>query len=187
MRILAGMILCLAAATAVAMPTIGIYAEESAEVCEVDIQGGENRQVWILVLLDSSEFSGGITAAEFRIDNLPAEGGYPLGVISPSWTSGVTVGDIFTDFSIAWTSPQYPPIVVVGSVVFQAFDANWIGDQHVMTVAEGGICGCIVVVDDFFQEHEAFGGRFTFNCDYDCGCGGFQSTASDWGQVKTLY
>jgi len=187
MKLLPGILICLIAATASATAVIGVYAGETGEICEADIDAGGNVTLLILARIDPFEFSGGITAAEFRIDNLPSGGGYPEGVISPQWTSTVVVGDLFTDFSIAWSSPQYGPLVTIGSVNFQAFDGGWIGTQRAMEVMEGDVCGCIAVVDDYLVAHEAAGGRFTFNCGYDCGCGGIQSTESDWGEVKTLY
>ena len=186
MKLMTGILLCLMSATASGTAVIGVFADEDGLACDADIQGGQSATLWIMVRIDPFEFSGGITAAEFRIDNLPSNG-YPEGIITPHWTSTVTVGDLSGDFSIAWPSPQYGPLVTVGSVNFQAFDGAWIGAQHVLTVVEGDICDCIAVVDDLFVAQGAAGGRFTFNCGYDCGCGGIQSAESDWGELKQMY
>lgn len=178
--------LALMSSVAGAESWIGMFADDAATICDAEIGPGVPVDAFLYAVIDPSDFPNGITAAEFRLDNYPEAGAD--GMISESFSSPVNIGTLGWDFSIAWSSPQAPGNVHIGTLTFIAFTGNWIGADHLITVVEGNDCECLVVVDENYIQHDVGGGMFTFNCTGDCIC--YDGTASEetsWGAVKALF
>ncbi len=175
-------------AAAQGVPTIGIYEDVDYTICYGDVEVYVAHDVFVVANL-TPEIPG-ITAVEFRVDNLPEENP-ALGIRTDSWTSTLVIGDLGYDIAIAWDSMQPGPWVLIGTLSFFMIDPTWIGADHLMTVAPGLTCDCLVVVDDVFEEHDADGGWFTFNCSNptDCLCFDDLTATEDasWGTIKALY
>ncbi len=152
---------------------IGLYAQLDATDCDEPLAEGQTVDVHVLAVLPSFGDSIGITAAEFRIDNLPPVG--DDGIYTAVWSSPLTIGDITESFAIAWTEPQYGPIVHIGTISFHAITPDWVGEDHLLRVAPAIYSGYLVVVDDEFNEIPVAGSYFTFNCSVpeECECGVF--------------
>ncbi|MBC8366195.1 hypothetical protein H8E52_02175 [bacterium] len=170
---------------------IGVFADDQGGACTTTIMPYVPVDIFIVAILTET-FDGGITAAEFKIDNWVGNPGYPIGITAMSYTSDLIIGAIDDDFSIAWNAPQGAGngIVLIGSANLTMFDAAWIGPDHMMTVAAGNSCACLVTVDDIFEIHNAQGGLFWFNCSVpeDCVC--LLETATEetsWSSVKALF
>lgn len=150
---------------------IGMFdSETGGEICYADIAVGAPTSVFVGAVIGEGDFPYGITAAEFRVEGMPQNGYEFGGIITPVWTSEVTVGDLDWDFSIAWSSPQMGPFVLIGQVDFLMLDPAWVGMDHVMEVMQGNTCECLVLVDDQFVAYDVDGGMFTFNCTGECLC-----------------
>ena len=170
---------------------IGLYADEAATVCYATIMPGEPVPTYIIATLTQLA-DVGIVAAEFKIDNLPPNGYAFGGMVTVYPTSDVVIGDLYTDFSIAWPTPQGAGTgyVLIARVEFLSFDPAWVGADQLMQVVEGETCNCLVVVDDVFVSYDAIGGSFWGNCTNpeDCQC--IEDTATQdasWGSVKALF
>ena len=170
---------------------IGMFAGDPSDpICLADIAPGAPVPVYIVAVVSEYDFPNGITAAEFRVDNLPPNGYEFGGIISETWSSEVTVGELGWDFSIAWVTPQPGPFVAIGQLDFLMLDPDWIGEDHVMKIREGNACECLVMVDELFLTQDVFGGWWTWNCTeyWFCPCIGWTAAQdSDWGAVKALY
>ena len=170
---------------------IGLYADQDATICYATIAPGAQTSTYVMATLTQLADEG-ITAAEFKIDNLPpsdyAQGG--LVMVTPS--SEVVVGDLWTDFSIAWAAPVGvgTGLVLIAQVDFLSFNPTWCGPDHMMQVVEGDTCACLVVVDPAFQAVDAIGGTFWGNCSNPEECVCIEDTATQdasWGSVKALF
>jgi hypothetical protein len=180
-------LLMLAAMTSLASADfIGIFADDQGVECQAAIVAYEPLVVHVMAYIPN--VPGGITAVEFSVANYPGSPGYPTGTATPAWDSDLVIGDISFDISIAFSEPQYGPFAHIGTIEFLMFDPAWIGNDHVMAVAPGNDCECLVVVDDLFEIIEVDGGIFTFNCTGTCVC--LEETAtqdSSWSAVKSLF
>ncbi len=170
---------------------IGIFADEQADACTGVVMPYTPSDIFIMAILTET-FDGGITAAEFKVGNWMGSPGYPTGTATVTATSDLVIGQLDTDFSIAWSSPQGAGngLVLIASVQILAFDGAWIGPDHRLEVMEGDDCGCLVTVDDVFEQIQAQGGLFWFNCSVpeDCVC--LEETATEetsWSSVKALF
>jgi hypothetical protein len=185
-KLMVALLLVLVSSTAFAQnPTIGIYEDVDYSFCYGDIEVFVQKTIYVTAWLPPE--IAGITAVEFKIDNLPAAG---LGIVTPAWSSPLVIGDPAWDISVAWAGPQAGPWVQIGTLSFLMIDAAWIGPDYVMTIMEGNDCECLVVVDDNFVEFPADGGMYTFNCSNPDQCECFDSIpteATNWGSVKALY
>lgn len=163
---------------------IGIFGDTDATICSGDLLPYVPMDVYVIAVLSDLE---SITTAEFKIDNWPGSPGYPTGQATASWTSELTIGSIDEDFSIAWSTPQAGPNVLIGTISFLAFDPAWIGADHMLTIAEGDNCNCLVLVDAAYDTFDVAGWSFVFNCTGDdCGCT-IATEETSWGSLKALY
>ena len=104
---------------------IGIFDNaEGVAICHADIQLGVPQALYLMAVLAPAEFPDGITAAEFRVDNLPPNDCAEGGIITENWSSEVVVGDLDWDFSIAWPTPQLAPQVLIGELEFLMLDSH---------------------------------------------------------------
>ncbi len=181
-------LLSLLVSPAFAWDVLGIWYDMDTDDCTANIILFEPLEVHVAARIHT--IPGGVTAAEFRIANYPGNPGYPIGVATENWATDLTIGDVSWDFSIAFSEPQLPPWVYLGSIEFIMFDPNWIAENHIMFVAPGYDCDCLVLVDNNFELVSVTGGWFCFNADdYDCACSGIPTALeeSDWSRVKTLF
>ena len=171
---------------------IGMYADMDATICQGPIAPGAPTSYYVIATLTQLA-DVGITAAEFKIDNLPISDYAAGGFVTPEWTSAVTVGDPWTDFSIAWSTPQGAGtgLVHIGTLSFLCFNPAWVGADHMMEFVEGDTCQCLVVVDEAFVSVTAIGGKFWANCTdpAQCQCIEEPTATQDtsWGSVKALF
>jgi len=161
---------------------IGLYADTGATTRFAGIAPYTPLDTYLIAIVpDTGPISGGITAAEFKMENWPSNPGYPVGNITITATSDLVLGGLDTDYSIAWAEPQGAGggLVLIATVNFLMFDAGWIPQGHVTTPVAGDDCACLVVVDNLYEIHNAIGLPFYFS-----------ATAADessWSQVKSLY
>ncbi len=172
-------------------PVIGIFADETpaAENCYATITPYVPTMLYVIATWDVGAMGQGITAAEFKIDNFPTNDGYPDGTVTVNHTTDLIIGDIWGDYSAAWSTPQDEGSqFTICSIEVLAFDAAWISGEVVSTVVVGDDCSCLVLVDDLFEIHDATGGKFTFNCGAPpCDCGIVAAEPSTWSSVKALF
>ena len=164
---------------------IGIYADEYATECSADVAVFTTVQIFVVATLGSiSE----LQAAEFSISGYPGGAG---GIVTATWTSTLTIGDVDDSFSIAFTDAQYGSTVLLGTLELFALNDDWPGANHAMSVVAGSISpfDAPVILDGDFEEIEVLGGRFTLNCNSDgnCGCGPEGTATIGWSEVKANY
>ncbi len=188
MKTLAAIALLLLALPVHADTLIGLFADESGDQCWADIEPYVEIELHVLVFLDSYDIYGGLTAAEFRLENWPGNPGYPLGMVTANWNTDLLLGELDDDFSIAFSEPLQGSIVELGTLTLQMFSEDWIEDGQEVVVGPGYDCDCIVVVDGLFEIYEARGLQFTFNCEEACSCiPGATPIESSWSHIKGLY
>ena len=171
--------------------SIGVYANTEASICYADIPVGAQTDIYIIALLtDPAIMASGITAAEFKIDNLPPSDYAQGGLITVTPSSEVVVGDLWTDFSIAWATPQGSGtgVVPIATLGMLPFSPTWCGTDHLMQVVEGETCLCLALVDDAFVEWVGLGGSFWGNCSdiEQCACV-TPTQETSWSDVKSLF
>ena len=150
---------------------IGVFAETTGETCYADAPPYQMVTLHVMAYVPS--YAGvGITAVEFRIDDLPENLGYPYGLITPTWDSPLVIGDPWYGIAIAFAQPQYGVFVHLGTLEIMSFSEDWIGEDQEMRVEASYSSGYLVVVDANYEEHWIMGGQFTFNCSdpYYCTC-----------------
>lgn len=179
----------LAALPVLGTPIIGIYADEAASICDVDVVAYVPVDVYVVAHWTGEEVPGGMTACEFKLENFPQNVGYPTGQVTVTHTTDLVIGTLWTDYSAAWSTPQGAGagIYTIASIEILAFDAEWIGADHVSVVAPGDDCDCLNIVDANFDIVDAVGQQFTFNCSTPpCSCE-TAAEASTWSSVKALF
>ena len=183
-------LLLLVAVSASAVPTIGVYTDELGQTCEANVDPYTPLVLYLIASWSGEEVFGGMTAAEFKIDNFPTNDGFPNGTVTVTADTDLIIGDIWTDWSIAWSEPQggTRSIFTMASVEVLSFDAAWIGTDVVAVIAPGDDCSCLVIVDSEFEIVPAEGQQFTFNCSTapDCDCS-VAVAPSTWSSVKALF
>jgi hypothetical protein len=117
---------------AVGESLIGLYSDTSAEHCGADAVPFSPCSVYVIAVLDNS--ISGLTAAEFRIENLPAAGG---GQITPHWESTLIIGSIADGLAIAFTTAQTGDANLLGRIDFMPVSDGWLGTDHRLLVKEG--------------------------------------------------
>ncbi len=130
------------------LPTLALADYEPAEV-HVVVQLG---------------YIQGLTAAEFRISNLP----YDECFIEEVWDSDLTIGSLGHGFAIAFTEVQPGPLVHLGTLKFTAFEP--VGVDYAMWVYASNQSGIRVIVDENYDTIDAYGWFHAFNCDGYCDC-----------------
>ena len=148
---------------------IGVFADDQGTEWFEEIFPYLPLELHIIALLDDS-WHEGILDAEFKLDNMSSNEGYPVGQITFHYTSDLVAGDLRTNFSIQWTEAQGAGlgIVHIGTMEFLMFDTDWIGYHHHMSVAPGDDCDCISTLRADGERIRAWGCAFIFNCDWDC-------------------
>jgi len=188
MKILAAIAILVLALPVLAESYIGLFADEYGDRCWANIEPFVEVRIHILVFLDSGDLSGGLTAAEFRLENWPGDPGYPLGDTSIEWSSDLVLGQIDENLTIAFSSPQPGPVVKLAGITLQMYSNDWMEEGYRILVDEGLEDGLCAVVNDMFEIFDATGMQFTFNCDPPCSCRpGYNPADSNWSEVKNLY
>ncbi|MCP4548814.1 MAG: hypothetical protein GY835_20335 [bacterium] len=165
---------------------IGLYLDENGTTCGADYTPYNNITIYILLYTDNSD---GVTAAEFRLNNLPA---YPSsGYITFAWNSILHIisgSGVEDNIALAYMNAQYDTWVVLGSMDMMGFATNWLGAEHRITVEKGLDKDKISYVDGNYEEHDLWGSAFTFNGSGDIHfCGQGIPLAANWSKVKSLY
>ena len=165
-------------------PVIGIFEDVDATFCDGTVAQYVEKDCYVYAILPPE--IGAITAAEFRLDNLPMTDG--LGITTPAWTTNLVIGDANTGIALAYANPQPGPLVALGTLTFFMIDALWIGDDHEVWTMPSLSSGVLAVVDDAFNTIDALGYRYTFNCTTECPCEDITATEeTTWGSVKALF
>ena len=168
------------------MPFIGIYADDTAVICQADVFQYVSVPVYLFAILPPS--IPGITAAEFRIDNLPTAG---MGITTYNWNTPLVIGSADYGIALAFAPALPGPNAFLGSISFFPL-AAWPEDFR-MEIMASLDSGNLVVVDLNYNEVPCEPGHwFTFNCtgSLPSGCDCTYSNAAEdatWGQIKALY
>ncbi len=190
-KLLISSLLLLVAMSVSAEPIIGIYTDELGTTCEINTTPYVQFNLYLVATWTGDEVFGGMTATEFKLDNFPTNDGYPIGTVTViANDTDLIIGDIWTDWSVAWSEPQggTRSMFTMATIEILPFDAGWIGADQVTVVAPGDDCSCLVIVDANFDIVDAVGYQFTFNCSTapDCACS-VAVGPSTWSSVKALF
>ena len=167
-------------------PFIGIYAEDMGVICEANVTQYVQVPVYLIAVLPPE--MPGITACEFRIDNLPTSA---MALATYDWNTPLVIGT--ADYGIALAfSPALPgPLAALGSISFFPL-TGWPWDWRVEIMASNE-SGNLVVVDLDYNEVPCEPDHWlTFNCTGSlpggCYCVPFTvAVDATWGQIKALY
>ena len=173
-----------------AAPVIGVYADEMATDCAIQIEPYTTEILYVVASWPVTEFPEGITAIEFKVNGLPLPSEYPIGLIKvfPYETEAV-IGDIWTDYSLAWNEPVGGDKGwwVIATIEITMFSAIWIAeDTHLLPTA-GDSCGCFIVVDHEFEVHDAWGMPSFLRATQELPCGYMEPENESWSDIKVLY
>jgi len=187
-KLLVALMLLAMSSIAGAQPYIGIFADAEGTHCYADMPVGAPVTIHVMACIEDIP---AITAAEFRIDNYTGNPGYPTSIVTQTWNSTLTVGEIDWGFSIAFQSPQPGPMVALGTIEYLTFNPTWIPMDYVMTTDVTMDSGNLVVVDAGFVTIPVGRGTFTFNCTNPEFCPCYDETIptqdASWGAIKALY
>ena len=151
---------------------IGLYTDTDAQLCQAPLDGaGMTVQMRVLAVLPDGV--SGVTAAEFRLANLPESQFPPNGHWEATWNTTLVIGNLEQGIALAFNPPLEGAIVELGTLLFTSYDqADWIGADHTVDVLPSTFGQNLVVVDENFDEIPVGGGHFTFNCGNppDCPC-----------------
>ena len=166
-------------------PVIGIFDNDDAVQCDGIIEAYVARDIFVFAVLTDIP---AITAAEFSISNYVGDLGPACAIVSAAWNTPLVIGDPGFGIALAF-SPALPgPNAFLGSINIFLLDAACIGDDYEMWILASQDSDKLVVVDEQFNEIDAVGYRYTFNCTGECPCE--EGTATDntsWGSVKALF
>jgi len=181
---------------------IGIYTDPDPAASALTLDTIPYTEVFLYLVawwdgLDGTDPVDGITAAEFRVENVPSDDGFPFGDFNFEAASPLIIGELDTSWSIAFDEPKgaadgYFTLGTMGIKAYNFEGAEWVGDDFQMyikhTIPEEGPRAdpLLVVVDDAFEILDANGQGFTINCTTgDCG---FTATrSSNWSTLKALF
>ncbi len=162
---------------------IGLYSDEMASNCAVDLPVYSQVDVYVIATLSSID---GLISAEFKLDNYPSGG-----IITPFWNSPLTIGYLDDDFAIAFGDPQTGSTVILGRLEFMSINQGWPGSDYVVKVAGGSLAPLDepIIVDSDGETIGVSGGRFTFNCTNDtyCTCGDGSTADQNISALKHHY
>jgi hypothetical protein len=168
------------------MPFIGLYADDTAVLCEANVSQYVNTTVYVFVVVPESISL--VPAVEFKVENLPTAA---MAIMTAAWNTPLVIGTVDWDIALAFNPPLTGPAALLGTLTFfplADFGADWR-----MTVAPGNDCDCLVIVDQDYNEIPGeLNHFFTFNCtgalEYGCNCVPTIATENaTWGQIKALY
>lgn len=163
---------------------LGLFADPSATLCAAPTAAYATTSLYVIACLDAIDV---LTAAEFALTGFSLSPGYPLGLCTPQWNSPLVIGTLDEDFAIAFNTPLAGPLALLGRLDFQPFGATWPGPNGQLRVIAGSAREAVILVDSEAVEHDALGGRFTFNCSENCNCGPAGTASLSIGEVKQLY
>jgi hypothetical protein len=170
---------------------IGVFADEDMNSCDAALIPYVPTILYVVAYWDAGPLDEGITAAEFKLDGLPLSEGYPMGTVTVTHSTDLVIGDLWHDYSAAWSEPQGVGAgqFTVCSIEMLMFDVIWVGADQEVIVSAGDDCDCLVLVDSLFEVQDAIGGLFTLNCTTPpCDC--FPPVATEstsWSNVKSLF
>ncbi len=142
-------------------PFLGLYGDQNAVYCELDVPLYQPASVYVTALLPY--WLPGITAAEFAIDNLPASGNG--GIVTYNWNTMLVIGEPGYGVALAF-SPWLPgPLAQLGTIELFPISPNWIGADHRMTIVPSQGSGNMVVVGTDYVEYWCEPGHITLNCE----------------------
>ncbi len=186
-RILLILILCAISSAAFAQdPVIGVFEDIDATICWGDLEVYVTKTIYVTAILPPG--IPAITAAEFRVDHWLGDEGPDCAIVTYNWNTPLVIGDIGWNLALAF-SPSLPgPTAVMGEISYFLLDAACVGTDWHMNVQAGHDSGKLVVVDEAYNEIDADGYFYTFNCTAECWCEHCTAaTATSWGVVKALY
>lgn len=167
-------------------PFIGLYADDAAVLCQADVSVYVSLPVYVFAILPPE--IAGITAAEFRIENLPTEA---LALTTFNWNTPLVIGTAGYGIALAFAPPLPGPAAFMGSISF--FPLMDFGPDFRMKVVPSLDSDNLVVVDLAYNEVPCeLNHIFTFNCTGSLpgGCLCIEGVATEdaaWGQIKALY
>ncbi len=175
-------------ATAQWYPLIGIYGSEAGVTCELDMDPYVQATAYLLAVLPDD--MPGITACEFRIDNLPTP---EMALIFYDWNTPLVIGSAGYGIALAFSPPLIGRAVPLGSI--SLYPLLNIPDDWRLTIEPSYSSGQLLVVDLSYEEIPANGDFLTLNCTgaifWGCNClFPWWTTAvqeNSWGQIKALY
>jgi len=169
------------------LPYIGISSDAEGIICQADVTQYVATQVYVLAYLPPD--IEGITAAEFRIDNLPTEA---MSINTFDWNTDLVIGSPGYGIALAFPDPLMGPLCLLGTISF--FPLADFGPDWRMTIMPSNDSGNNIVVDLDFIGHPCSADPFffTFNCTGalpgGCDCTvGIATEDATWGQIKALY
>jgi len=168
---------------------IGVYTDENPANSETNANVVEYipTTIYVVAYWETGDVGEGITAAEFAIRNLPGSPGYPTGTTTITDSSDLVIGDLYTNYAIAYSVPMGGASnrMTIATIEILAFDPTWIGQDVKLFVIHGDSSGKLVVVDSDFEIVHSNGQGFTLNCSAECD---FTSSASStWSLVKSTF
>jgi hypothetical protein len=166
-------------------PAIGVFANEGGpEACDLTLPNLVPTSIYVMAILPES--IPAITAAEFRIENLLED---PACVsLTQTWNTDLVIGNANWGIALAFSPPLAGPLALLGTLTYLQFVEGCVGDDFVMVVMESNDSGNLVVVDTDYNEIDAAGFMFTFNCTGVCFCEEASAAQStNWGSVKALF
>lgn len=167
-------------------PFIGIYADDAAVLCQADVTQYVSVPVYLFAILPPS--IPGITACEFRIDNLPTSA---MALTTYNWNTPLVIGTADYGIALAFAPALPGPSAFLGSISFFPLMA-WPNDWRVEVMASND-SGNLVVVDlDYIEVPCEPWHWLTFNCTaslpWGCECSPIVAIEdATWGQIKALY
>lgn len=167
-------------------PFIGLYADDAAVLCQANVAQYVSVPVYVFAILPPA--IPGITAAEFRIANMPTAA---MALTTYNWNTPLVIGTADYGIALAFAPALPGPNAYMGSISF--FPLMDFGPDFRMEVTTSNDSGNLVVVDLDYNEVPAEAGHwFTFNCTGGLpgGCDCFLTIATEdatWGQIKALY
>lgn len=187
-KLMAALLLLVAMSSVAAAqdPFIGIYADDAAVLCQANVSQYVSVPVYLFAILPAS--IPGITACEFRIDNLPTPA---MGLTTYAWNTPLVIGTADYGIALAFAPALPGPTAFLGSISFFPL-AAWPADFR-MEIMASNDSGNLVVVDLNYNEVPAEPGHFfTFNCTGSlpggCDCVvGIAAEDATWGEIKALY
>lgn len=167
-------------------PFIGIYADDVAVLCQADVTQYVSVPVYLFAILPPE--IPGITAAEFRIDNLPDAA---MALTTYNWNTPLVIGNAGYGIALAFAPALPGPTAFLGSISFFPLTA-WPDDWR-MEIMASNDSGNLVVVDLDYNEVPCEPSHWlTFNCTsslpWGCECSPIVAVEdATWGQIKALY
>jgi hypothetical protein len=167
-------------------PFIGMYADDAAVLCSMDVTVYTTATVYFFAVLPDG--FGSVTAAEFSVGNLPDAS---MALITPNWNTDLVIGTLGYGIALAFAPAIPGPNALLGTVDF--FPLVDFGQDYRIEVLPSQDSGGCTVVNEAFEEIPCeLQHWFTFNCagglPYGCECTVTIATEdAAWGQIKALY